>query len=168
VIRTPLFTTDPRTGAVIPLTGNERPGRNGEHGAPYWDDDPPPKLNLKSRPWKPGQRLKMTPFGQLPRQLYWSKAFTQLSDSAQLLLIYHVMQYDGYNNGKLVATLKKLKGRGWGSSPNRLHKALKELIAAKLIVRTHESKQHESARYELTWLPKKQPYKKDRPQRERY
>ncbi len=81
--------------------------------------------------------------------------FLSLSGSALKVLHWLVRQYNGKNNGNLSATITQLKHRGIASTAT-LTKALDELQAKNLIVRTREGRflnpGGRCALYAVTWL----------------
>jgi len=71
--------------------------------------------------------------------VYQSEAFRTLPGGAMKLYIDLRVQLNGYNNGNVNATLSTLAKRGW-TSPDTLHRALKQLLARGLIDRTRHGK----------------------------
>ena len=71
--------------------------------------------------------------------VYQSEAFRTLPGGALNLYIDLRVQLNGFNNGNVDATMSTLSKRGW-TSPDTLHRALKQLIARGLIVRTRHGK----------------------------
>ena len=81
--------------------------------------------------------------------------FLSLSGGALKVLHWLVRQYNGKNNGNLSATITQLKHRGIASTAT-LKKALDELQAKNLIVRTREGRflnpGGRCALYAVTWF----------------
>lgn len=71
--------------------------------------------------------------------VYQSEAFRTLPGGAMKLYIDLRTQLNGYNNGNVDATMSTLLKRGW-TSPDTLHRALKELLGRGLIDRTRHGK----------------------------
>ncbi len=95
-------------------------------------------------------------FLALPSVVLNCEDFKNLSGSATKLLIMLGEQYRGHNNGDLSAPFSK--ARLWGiRSQQTLAKALKELLSARLIVKTREgyflNPGRKCALYALTWHP---------------
>jgi len=74
-------------------------------------------------------------FVAMPWVVLDSPAFMGLSHPAKALLFEIARQYVRDNNGRLLASRAYLKKRGWNSA-DTIARALKELIAAKLIHQT--------------------------------
>jgi len=105
--------------------------------------------------WKPGTSLRKSDgyWNPYPRAVFASKYFTRLSVMGQKLLIDLFTQFNGFNNGKLCASLGYLqRERGWGKSPETLARAIQELLDARFIRRTRERTRHRSAWYEITFI----------------
>ncbi|MBI2278306.1 MAG: hypothetical protein HYU74_13225 [Dechloromonas sp.] len=91
-------------------------------------------------------------FLALPHVVMDSEAFRNLSGPALRLLLDIARQYDGDNNGRLVACSNYLRTRGW-SSQDTASRARKELEASRLIVETRKGMRPNRATwYALTWL----------------
>lgn len=95
-------------------------------------------------------------FAGIPRIVMESEDFRQLSSSAKVALLVLAYQYRGQNNGDLTAAASEL--RKWGvRSKITAQKAVQELLAANLIIRTREGRfQNPGGRcalYALTWQP---------------
>lgn len=91
-------------------------------------------------------------FLALPHVVLDSPAFRELSGPALRLLIDIARQYDGGNNGSLVACSKYLRTRGW-TSEDTASRARRELEASCLIVETRKGMRPNRATwYALTWL----------------
>lgn len=76
-------------------------------------------------------------FLALPLDVLRSPAWRSLSFSASKLLVDVAAQYNGRNNGDLVACMSILGRCGW-SSNRTLHKAKSELLRAGLIEQTRQ------------------------------
>lgn len=91
-------------------------------------------------------------FLALPYVVMDSEVFRNLSGPALRLLLDIARQYDGDNNGRLVACSKYLRTRGW-SSEGTASRARKELEESRLIVETRKGMRPNRATwYALTWL----------------
>ncbi len=105
------------------------------------------KTTKRTRAARDGSR-----FLALPHVVMDSEAFRNLSGPALRLLLDIARQYDGDNNGRLVACSKYLRTRGW-SSEGTASRARKELEASRLIVETRKGMRPNRATwYALTWL----------------
>ncbi len=105
------------------------------------------KTTKRTRAARDGSR-----FLALPHVVMDSEAFRNLSGPALRLLLDIARQYDGDNNGRLVACSKYLRTRGW-SSEDTASRARKELEASRLIVETRKGMRPNRATwYALTWL----------------
>lgn len=150
---TPEYDSDPLTGEVRPVRELERERLERERGAA-------PQLKLRNRPWEPGigrflevsvtSRNLWTP---LHHELVKSKAFISLGRAELHVLMCLMSQFNGSNNGKLEANLKRLRDDfDWGNSPGSLSKAISNLTAKHLITQAEKPTPTEPAKYELTWL----------------
>jgi hypothetical protein len=87
----------------------------------------------------------------LPHLVLDSPAYRGLSHTARSLLVDIARQMDGRNNGALVACPKYLVPLGWRSN-DTVSRCLKELVAARLLLRTRQgSRPNRAAWYALTW-----------------
>lgn len=87
----------------------------------------------------------------LPHAVLDSAAYQELSPSAKALLIELGRQLGRDNNGMLIATLKKLKPRGWRSN-DVITRALKELKGAGLVYQTVKGyRPNRASWYAVTW-----------------
>ncbi len=100
-------------------------------------------VNLK------GRKIK-DKFLYIPRPVFEHKDFISLSARALKLLIDMAIQFTGYNNGDLCATIKLMKKRGWKSC-DQLDKAKKELLAKNLIQITRYGGRKTPTLYALAW-----------------
>ena len=92
-------------------------------------------------------------FAGIPHSVLNTQEYIKCPASAKALLIELVMQYNGCNNGKLMATLKLLKKRGW-SSQHTITRAIRSLLNAKLIKCTRLGRRPNTAAwYAITWRP---------------
>jgi hypothetical protein len=90
-------------------------------------------------------------FVGLPVALLDCPAYHGLSVYAKVLLIDVARQYMGANNGTLLGSKRKMEEYGWKSS-DTLHKALRELLEARLLFRTVQGQRPNKASwYALTW-----------------
>ena len=100
------------------------------------------------------KRAKQGQFVALPHVVLESPSYLNIGSSAKALLIDLAHQYNGRNNGDLTAAFGHMKKRGWRSKQT-LAKALRELIAAELVLKTRQGKfQNPNAccdLYALTW-----------------
>ena len=76
-----------------------------------------------------------------------------LSKDGKLILLYFKSQFNGKNNGDLVATIKMVKANGYGSSASQLNKALKELEAKGFIVKTRQGGKNQCNLFAITSEP---------------
>lgn len=91
------------------------------------------------------------PFVALPCVVLDCPAYLSLSHPAKALLIEIARQYVRDNNGRLLASRAYLAKRGW-TSADTIARALRELIAAKLIHQTVQGHFPKTASwYALTW-----------------
>lgn len=92
-------------------------------------------------------------FLQLHNGLLDCADFISLKGNSMKLLIDIASQYNGYNNGDLCASMTVMRKRGWNSN-QQLTKAVKELIAADLIIQTKQGGLHMGPNlYAITWQP---------------
>lgn len=95
-------------------------------------------------------------FAGIPRIVMEHPDYTGLSGHAVKLLLMLAYQYRGKNNGDLCAAWPIAKKHGFKSEPT-LSRAVKELIRARLIVRTREGRflnpGGRCALFALAWLP---------------
>ena len=90
-------------------------------------------------------------FVSVPLSVLNSRAYTEASPYARMLLFDLFAQYRGDNNGDLCAAYSLMKPRGWKST-HTLHKAKLELIEAGLIVETRTgSRPSKASLYAVTW-----------------
>ena len=93
----------------------------------------------------------------IPHNVVESEDFLKLSFSAKTTLIAIAHQFNGYNNGDLSFAHSRALVWGFGSK-STLAKALKELMAADLIVRSRDPRRDrdnphgQCSLYALTWL----------------
>lgn len=91
-------------------------------------------------------------FVALPWSVMDSPAYIQLSHPAKSLLLELARQYVRDNNGRLLASLKRLRQRGW-TSADVLTRAKRELIEAGLIHETCKGhRPNRASWYALTWF----------------
>jgi hypothetical protein len=91
-------------------------------------------------------------FLALPHTVMDSPAFLGLSAPAVRLLLDIARQFDGRNNGRLVACMSALKARGWTSN-DTLTRARKELETSGLLYQTRIGmRPNRAAWFALTWL----------------
>lgn len=102
------------------------------------------------------KRGRQATFVALPHIVLESPEYLSLRSSAKALLVDLAFQYNGRNNGDLTAAFGYMKNRAW-SSKQTIANALRELIAADLVVKTRQGKfQNPHAccdLYALTWRP---------------
>lgn len=90
-------------------------------------------------------------FLALPHTVMDSPAFLELSAPAVRLLLDIARQFDGRNNGRLVACMSAMQSRGWTSN-DTLQCARRELEAAGLLVMTRKgARPNKAAWFALTW-----------------
>jgi len=93
-------------------------------------------------------------FVALPHHLLNSPDYIKRSTKAKALLIDLAYQYDGKNNGNLTAAFTILQKRGWVRNAT-ISAAIKELLGARLIIRTREGKfqnpHSRCALYAISW-----------------
>lgn len=91
-------------------------------------------------------------FVALPWSVLDSQAYIRLSHPAKSLLLELARQYVRDNNGKLLASLKRLRQRGW-TSADVLTRAKRELIEAGLVFETCKGhRPNRASWYALTWF----------------
>jgi len=105
---------------------------------------------------KPKSSIQLSSFAGVPRIVMEHEDFIKLSTKSQSLLLWLCYQYRGGNNGDLTTAFSVLKKWGWKREAT-ISSAVKELLAARLIVRTREGRfSNPGARcalYALTWQP---------------
>jgi len=90
-------------------------------------------------------------FVALPWSVLDSAAYRALSHPARSLLIEFARQFVRNNNGRLIASTKYLKNRGWNSA-DVIHRAKLELIQAGLIYETVKGhRPNKASWYAITW-----------------
>ena len=88
----------------------------------------------------------------LPYSVIDSKAYQELNHPSFHLLFDIARQYNGSNNGKLMATIKVLRARGW-TSKSVLNNAIKNLMESNILIRTRVGKRpNVAALYALSWV----------------
>jgi hypothetical protein len=91
------------------------------------------------------------PFLALPCVVLDSQAYLSLSHPAKALLLEIARQYVRDNNGRLLASRAFLAKRGWKSA-DTITRALRELIAAKLIHQTVQGhRPNKASWFAVTW-----------------
>lgn len=91
-------------------------------------------------------------FVALPHVVLKSPGWLQAGHTARSLLIDMACQYNGKNNGRLVATLDLMEAYGW-RSPAVLVQARKELIACGLLIEVRKGGfPNRAAWHALSWL----------------
>ncbi len=91
------------------------------------------------------------PFVAMPCAVLDSPAYQGLSHPARSLLIEIARQYVHDNNGRLLASARYLKGRGWTSN-DTITTAKRELIEARLIYETVMGhRPNKASWYATTW-----------------
>lgn len=91
-------------------------------------------------------------FAPLPIPLITHPAFSELSGNGLKLVLAMLSGYVGNNNGHLVATHSQMRRFGFNSKES-LSRAIRELLAFGLIVRTRAQVLRSPALYAITWLP---------------
>ena len=90
-------------------------------------------------------------FVALPWSVLDCAAYSALSHPAKSLLIEFARQYVKDNNGRLLASTRFLKNRGWNSA-DVIHRAKLELIEAGLIYETVKGhRPNKASWYAITW-----------------
>lgn len=94
------------------------------------------------------------PYAAIEHRVIDSPAFQDIKHSSSRLLLILARQLNQYgNNGHLQATWSYCRLRGFGSEET-LRGAIRDLIAHRLLYRTHSSGANKQwAKYALTWLP---------------
>lgn len=87
---------------------------------------------------------------RLPRGVILSEAYRGLPGTAVKLLMDIAVQFDGTNNGRLVATRRSLAALGW-TSHDVVERNLAALQAAGLLIETRSGGPNRSALYALAW-----------------
>jgi hypothetical protein len=91
-------------------------------------------------------------FVALPTRVIDSAAYRGVSHTARSLLIDLARQYNGRNNGTLVASASYLERLGW-KSHDTITKALRDLLGAQLIFQTRVgARPNRAAWFALTWI----------------
>lgn len=90
-------------------------------------------------------------FVAMPWSVLDSDAYRSLSHPAKSLLIEFARQFVRDNNGRLLASTKYLKNRGWNSA-DVIHRAKRELLEAGLIYETVKGhRPNKASWYAITW-----------------
>ena len=101
-------------------------------------------------------RAEKGTFTLIPHAVMDNRDYVNLSYKSVKLLLDLAYQYRGKNNGDLTAAFSILRQRGWKREAT-IGAAIKELIAANLIIRTRDGYfRHPKSRcalYALTWQP---------------
>jgi len=96
-------------------------------------------------------RAKKGRFLRLPYAVLQSSSYASLSPYGVKLLVDIAAQYNGRNNGNLVACLSTLKRFGWRSSAT-LARCIQELITAGMLEQTRQGGFNMGASlYAVTW-----------------
>ena len=99
-------------------------------------------------------RAEKGTFTLIPHAVMDNRDYVNLSYKSVKLLLDLAYQYRGKNNGDLTAAFSILRQRGWKREAT-IGAAIKELIAANLIIRTREgyfqNPKSRCALYALTW-----------------
>jgi hypothetical protein len=91
------------------------------------------------------------PYAAIEHRVIDSPAYSDLTFSAQAMLVLITRQLTMNNNGHLQATHSYLKG--FGFSENTISRCIKELIAHGMIYRSRSGGFHQgAAKYAVTWL----------------
>lgn len=90
-------------------------------------------------------------FHSIPVSVSQSAAWTSLNGSSLKILWLLIPQYNGRNNGSLIATRKHAVESGVTKSHDVLARGLRELIEHGLIVRTRQGRKNVAALYAITW-----------------
>lgn len=91
-------------------------------------------------------------FMSIPHIVIDSASYRGLGYPAVKLLFDIVRQYNGGNNGKLVACAKRLRPLGWNSNAT-IYKGVRELLDSKLLMETRKGGwPNTAAWYAVTWL----------------
>ena len=93
-------------------------------------------------------------FAGIPRVVMECPDYINLSGSAVRLLNEMAYQFKGWNNGDLCPAWTLMKERGFRSKAT-LTKAIKELVAAEMIMLTRQGQfiRNKAGLYALTWAP---------------
>ena len=93
-------------------------------------------------------------FAGIPRVVMECPDYINLSGSAIRLLVELAYSYKGGNNGDLCPAWTLMKERGFRSKAT-LTKAIKELVAAEMIMLTRQGQfiRNKAGLYALTWAP---------------
>jgi len=93
-------------------------------------------------------------FAGIPRVVMECPDYTNLSGSAIRLLVEMAYSYKGGNNGDLCPAWTLMKERGFCSKAT-LSKAIRELVAAEMIILTRQGQfiRNKASLYALTWAP---------------
>ena len=89
-------------------------------------------------------------FLRLTSSVYCAENFKKLSGSAVKLLIDIALQYRGYNNGDLQASITLMRERGWKSSAT-LNRARQELLHYGFIELTRQGGLGKCSLFAITW-----------------
>jgi hypothetical protein len=90
-------------------------------------------------------------FVALPYVVLDSAAYRSVGHPARSLLLDIARQFNGHNNGKLVACAKYLKPLGWKSN-DTVSRALRELVAVDLLIETRKgARPNKAAWFALGW-----------------
>lgn len=94
------------------------------------------------------------PWVPMPCAFFASRACAELSPHAAKMLFFFLGQLkaNGRGNGRLDASEARLRAFGW-NSPTTAHAAIKELVAADLVVCTRKGAKGRLALYGVTLLP---------------
>jgi hypothetical protein len=90
-------------------------------------------------------------YASVPFSVLNSTVYRQLNGGAVRLLLDLAMQYNGGNNGKLVACDSYLRPLGWTSKAS-VSRSLNELLASGIITQTRQGRRaHIASWYALCW-----------------
>jgi len=99
-----------------------------------------------------GDKRDRGTFLALPHVVLDSPSYRALGHTARSLLIDIARQYNGHNNGKLVACAKYLRPLGWRSA-DVVNRAKRELLASDLLMETRIGwRPNRAAWFALTWF----------------
>jgi hypothetical protein len=87
---------------------------------------------------------------QIPEYVLNSEQFRRLSYMAKALLLDIGAQFRGRNNGDLNATYSTMQKRNW-KSKDSLAKTLRELLGARLLIKTRQGGRNQCCLYALGW-----------------
>lgn len=112
-------------------------------------------MNGRNPQWRPNRRRDVQrdegAFISLPHSVLKNPAYLALSMSARALLLELALQYDGYNNGRLLLTKTRLLQRNWKSS-DMISQGKKELLAGGFIHETVKGhRPNKASWYAMTW-----------------